>query len=154
MSEIKISKKGLKNVKTFCETEGVRVHTAGLKSGDVLTVDDAETIDCKVKDFNGNKYAEVSCTVNGTKQYKSLGSLFRSYLNDSDEQIKPNKFKNLGECLDTLCGQTVTLKQIEGAENFNFATKERENITVFEVIFTEKSEKTEKASRKANKKNN
>lgn len=153
MSEIKVSKKGLKNVKTFCETEGVRVHTAGLKSGDVLTVDDAESIDCKVKDFNGNKYAEVSCTVNGTKQYKSLGSLFRSFLDDDDNQIKPNKFKNLGECLDSLCGKTVTLKQIEGAENFNFNTKERENITVFEVIFTEESEKTEKPKR-ANKKNN
>ena len=151
MSEIKISKKGLKNVKTFCEAEGVRMHTAGFKSGDVLKVDDAESIDCKVKDFNGTNYGEFSCTVNGTKQYKSLGSLFRSYLNDSDEQIKPNKFKNLGECLDALCGQTVTLKQVEGAENFNFNTKERENITVFEVVFEEKSEKTPK---KADKKNN
>lgn len=147
MSEIKISKKGLKNVLTFCEAEGVRVHTAGLKSGDVLTVDSAETIDCKVKDFNGNKYAEVSCTVNGTKQYKSLGSLFRSYLNDNDEQIKPNKFKNLGEALDALCGQTVTLKQIDGAENFKFGTEERENITVFAVIFTD----TEKAPQKTKK---
>ena len=146
MNEIKVSKKGLKNVLSFCEAEGVRVHTAGLKSGDILTIDSAETVDCKIKDFNGNKYAEVSCTVNGTKQYKSLGSLFRSYLNENDEQTKPNNFKNLGECLNTLCGKTVTLKQIEGAENFKFGTTERENITVFEVVF--ESETTPKKTTK------
>lgn len=141
MAELK-SQKGLKNVLTFCENNGVRVHTAGFNNGDILELDSPETVDCKIKELNGVKYAEFSCKVNGKAQYKSLGSLYRSYLVD-DEFIKPNEFKTLSDCLDTLCGKKVTLSKIEGASAPDYTDNTKiVPITVFKVDFADDKKST------------
>lgn len=135
MSEIKKSAKGLQNVLTFAAENGVRVHTAGFKSGDILVIDNKETIESLIKEINGTKYAEISCTVNGTKQFKSVGSLYRSFkLDESDEKFqRPNDFSTLSECLEKLCGQKVKLIKIEEAKAPNFNTQIYEPITCFKV---------------------
>lgn len=157
MAELK-SNKGLKNVLTFCENNGVRVHTAGFNNNDQLELDSSDTIDCKIKELNGVKYAEFSCKVNGKAQYKSLGSLYRSYL-DGEEFIKPNDFKTLSDCLDVLCGKSVKLTKVEGA----FAPDYTDNtkivpITVFKVTYADdkksESEKPKNSRPKNNRPNN
>ena len=136
MAELK-SNKGIQNVKTFCEEQGIRVHTAGFNDGDILELDSAETIFCKVKELNSVKYAELSCKVNGKPQFKSVGSLYRSYLVD-DELVKPNDFKNLSDCLDTLCGKKVTLSKIEGAKAYDYTDNTKiVPITVFKVVYAD-----------------
>ena len=136
MAELK-SNKGLKNVLTFCENNGVRVHTAGFNNNDELELDSADSIDCKIKELNGVKYAEFSCKVNGKAQYKSLGSLYRSYL-ENDEFIKPNDFKTLSDCLDALCGKSVKLTKVEGASAPDYTDNTKiVPITVFKVTFAD-----------------
>ena len=145
MAELK-SNKGLANVKAFCEEQGIRVHTAGFNDGDILELDSAETIVCRVKELNSVKYAELSCKVNGKQQFKSVGSLYRSYLVD-DELVKPNDFKNLSDCLDSLCGKSVKLSKIEGAKarDYNDDTK-IVPVTVFAVTFADDKKSTDKKS--------
>ena len=145
MAELK-SNKGLKNVLTFCENNGVRVHTAGFNNNDQLELDSSDTIDCKIKELNGVKYAEFSCKVNGKAQYKSLGSLYRSYL-ENDEFIKPNDFKTLSDCLDTLCGKSVKLTKVEGASAPDYTDNTKiVPITVFKVTFADDKKSTDKKS--------
>ena len=136
MAELK-SNKGIANVKAFCEEQGIRVHTAGFNDGDILELDSADTIVCRVKELNSVKYAELSCKVNGKQQFKSVGSLYRSYLVD-DELVKPNDFKNLSDCLDTLCGKKVTLSKIEGAKAYDYTDNTKiVPITVFKVVYAD-----------------
>lgn len=155
MAELK-SNKGLKNVLTFCENNGVRVHTAGFNNNDELELDSADSIDCKIKELNGVKYAEFSCKVNGKAQYKSLGSLYRSYL-ENDEFIKPNDFKTLSDCLDKLCGKSVKLTKVEGASAPDYTDNTKiVPITVFKVTFADDKKSTEKKTteKKSNNKSN
>lgn len=147
MAELK-SNKGLKNVLTFCENNGVRVHTAGFNNNDELELDNADSIDCKIKELNGVKYAEFSCKVNGKAQYKSLGSLYRSYL-ENDEFIKPNDFKTLSDCLDALCGKSVKLTKVEGASAPDYTDNTKiVPITVFKVTFADDKKSTKKSNNK------
>lgn len=135
MSEIKkCESKGLQNVLSFCEAEGVRVHTAGFKSGDVLELDSAESIETRTIINNGIKYAEFSCKLNGTKQWKSIGALYRQFL-ENGKLVRPNNFENLGSCLTELCGKKVKLTKVEGATApvYGDDTKPPVNITTFKV---------------------
>ena len=134
MSEIKKSEKGFENVMKFANETGCRIHTAGFKNGDILEIDSKETITSQLKTIGTINYQEVSCKVNNTKQYKSVGSLFRSFLDDDDKQTKPNNFTDFYSCLDNLCGKKVKLTLIEGAKNFVYGDDtKKENVTVFRI---------------------
>ena len=139
MSEIKkCETRGLQNVLSFCEAEGVRVHTAGFSNGDVLELDTVESIETRTVTNNGIKYAEFTCKLNGTKQWKSIGALYRQFLEDG-KLIRPNNFENLSGCLTELCGKKVKLTKVEGATAPVYCddTKAPVNITCFKVEIVE-----------------
>ena len=84
MNEIKKSKKGISNIIREFELNDVSTHSAGFKDGDIVKLPIDGLIECRIKEFKNVKYREFSMRVNGTEQFKSLGSLYRDY--------KPNVF--------------------------------------------------------------
>lgn len=77
--------------------------------------------------------------VNGTEQFKSLGSLYRDYkLNETDEiSIFPNELTYLKDTLEKYCGKTIKLHKVFGAIRSKFNEPGYENVTVFEVEIIE-----------------
>lgn len=140
MSEIKKSKKKyISNLIEEFESNNVSTHSAGFKDGDIVKLPIDGLIECRIKEFKNVKYGEFSMRVNGTEQFKSLGSLYRDYkLNETDEiSIFPNGVTCLKDTLEKYCGKTIKLHKVFGAIRSKFNEPGYENVTVFEVEIIE-----------------
>lgn len=139
MSEIKTSKKYISNLIEEFESNNVSTHSAGFKDGDIVKLPIDGLFECRIKEFKNVKYAEFSMIVNGHRQYKSIGSLYRDYkLNETDEiSIYPNGVSCLKDTLEKYCGKTIKLHKVFGAIRSKFNEPGYESVTVYKAEILE-----------------
>lgn len=127
--------KGLQNILKNADMQGIRVHSAGFKTNDVIIVPTAENLESRTRQIAGSeaKFIEIKATVNKVEKFISIGSLYRGYKTDENSEfLRPNGgLNNLADCLGKIVGKTITLTKIENAIAPNFNTQVYEPVSVF-----------------------